>query len=273
MKSKSARFAWLMCGALPWGCGIVEVPKDQCVVDSDCNSGRVCREGICGPPEEGYDASDTGLPAVDSCSPDRGNTGCTCPQGAGPDGKIYVSCDPMACPALSCKQGLQFFRDSIGCGCMPVSTPTDEGGADGPGMPAACQANDGPVRGFSRMSEVDDYFAGKWVYCSGGGDAAFFQQAVEFTADGHWYVLLPGPSGMLERQVGFGKAGTYALGRNSGEVMDGGAPADAGFSVPVSTFSVLLVDNVAIGYHIYDLSFSDSPSKMLFDGGIYVPVK
>jgi hypothetical protein len=151
--------------------------------------------------------------------------------------------------------------------------------ADAGPEPQACGLPDGTVREFTSLAEAYQAVTGRWLFCS-GEPSNTLDDPIEFTADQHWYYLVPDGSGGLVRVSGFTaltEAGTFAF---SVPVDLGGDGGDGGLPQPLAVLNLTLYPSGnSEGSLESGFSFSDVPmtatttktSKMLFGPSTYVP--
>jgi hypothetical protein len=147
---------------------------------------------------------------------------------------------------------------------------------DGALEPPACGLPDGTVREFASLAEAYQAVTGRWLFCS--GEPSNTQDGpIEFTADQHWYFLVPDGSGQLVRVSGFTaltESGTFAFSVPTYLGGDGGMPR------PLAVLNLTLYPSGSGESSLEsNFSFSDVPmtatatktSKMLFGPSTYVP--
>jgi hypothetical protein len=167
------------------GCSLNgELAKDSCVTNADCNPGRVCsaaKECV----GEPVDAGEGGTGTLDSS-------------------------DSSWVPPPPVESGTGFPDD--------VMNIPETSGPTPPPPPSACGLPDGNVLSLTG-DQAAQAIVGKWFFCS-GEPSATHDQPIEFTADMHWYILVPDGSGNFVRPSGFaalqGSGTFWMIGPDSG---------------------------------------------------------
>lgn len=233
----------LLAGALGACNGINLAGKDHCATDGDCNPGRVCEDGVCNPAEMSGPVRDASTPIdlPDAASPGYDASTAYQQDASGPLPDVAHPIDAHG--PLS-----------------DVAHPIDAA------LPPACLLQEGPVRAFTSLSQVNQAIAGQWLFCF-GEPSNTNHQPIEFTADGHWFALTQDESGNLVRLVGFGKTGSFVISLLGNDP----ASVDGGFDSPKTAFDITLTSDSTPGTFGSNLSFSDSPRRMLYGPGTYVP--
>jgi hypothetical protein len=241
MASRTSALGWLViAGAWPLvGCGGLDTAqKDHCDSDTDCNPGRSCLAHVC-----------TGTPS-DSGSP--------------------VGTEPGASDTQTDAQ-TEVPPDASDEGAV-----LDYPRVDAALEPQACGLPDGTVREFTSLAEAYQAVTGRWLFCS-GEPSNTADGPIEFTADQHWYFLVPDGSGQLVRVSGFialSESGTFAFS------VPGDPGGDGGVSQPRAVLDLTLYPSGSSESSLEsDFSFSDVPmtatttktSKMLLGPSTYVP--
>jgi hypothetical protein len=114
----------------------------------------------------------------------------------------------------------------------------------------ACGAA-GTEQTYSSISAFTSLLVGRWLICSGSGmtDWASDQAGIEFTENGHFYVLHRDSSGALVRGQGLQYEGFWSTPSTD----------------PVSN-AQLDVAHADGGYNIWNPAFEDTPRKMILTG-------
>ena len=199
------------------------------------------------------------------CNPGRTCSAHVC-TGTPSDSGSPVGTEPGATDAQT-----EVPLDASGEDVVPHDPPVEAGLE-----PQACGLPDGTVREFTSLAEAYQAVTGRWLFCS-GEPSNTLDAPIEFTADQHWYFLVPDGSGQWVRVSGvtaLTESGTFAFSVPPYLGGDGGVPQ------PLAVLDLTLYPSGSSESSLEsDFSFSDVPmtattmktSKMLFGPSTYVP--